>query len=145
MNTQEIDRGSGCILESRRASGSLEQEAQRTVDYLRRLILAQRQLHGALAAADAQAIGASACAIDEILCEGRELNPVKLLPAQAKVRKEARVLATTVLEWQQQNRELGRNGLRLLRRLCGLPADPSYDGSGRLEASCDAPHIAVLV
>ena len=139
------DRGSASFAEGCFETSDTVREAQRTFEYLRRLIHAQQQLHGALAAADAQAISATACAIDEILAEGREFNPVKLLPAQAKVRKEARVLANTVLEWQQQNRELGRNGLRLLRRLCGLPADPPYDGSGRLEASCDAPRIAVLV
>lgn len=103
------------------------------MEFLRRLIDAQKQMHSALAFADADAIGAAVYEIESILEDGRDIRTSTLLPDQIKARQEARVLVGTVSEWQQHSRELTRNSLRMLRRLCGWDADPAYNASGQLD------------
>ena len=105
------------------------------MEFLRRLIDAQKQMHFALACADAHAIGEAVYEIESILEDSRNIRTSTLLPNQIKARQEARVLVGTVSEWQQHSRELTRHSLRLLRRLCGSEDYPSYNASGQLDES----------
>ncbi|MEI6231521.1 MAG: hypothetical protein WCT04_00610 [Planctomycetota bacterium] len=110
-------------------------QEQAAMEFLRRLIDAQKQMHCALACADADAIGEAVYEIESILENSRNIRTSTLLPDQIKERQEARVLVETVSEWQQQSRELTRHSMRLLRRLCGSTVEPSYTASGQLDES----------